>query len=208
MVFTNEAKKKARSAVGENVGASSYRSPASSVVIDPRSLCLCYSDGRHRDILGRQNGSRETPLSDEKNASKKYRSPVTSKRDSCATVIIRRQWTLCMDACTHIRATWGCPRHNAESHPLLPDWASQKSISVYDRLSGNRSATDSLSRFFIAFNFNSQVFKYRTSNLIFLKTEITKRNWKLRYLWLRFHVLCKALNDMEKLCEVLRVIST
>lgn len=68
--------------------------------------------------------------------------------------------------------------------------------------------TDSLSRFFIAFNFNSQVFKYRTSNLIFLKTEITKRDWKLRYLWLRFHVLCKALNDMEKLCEVLRVIST
>lgn len=100
MVFTNAAKKKARSAVGENVGASSYRSPASSVVIDPRSFCLCYSDGRHRDILGRQNGSRETPLSDEKNASKKYRSPVTSKRDSCATVIIRRQWTLCMDACT------------------------------------------------------------------------------------------------------------
>lgn len=102
-VFTNEAKKTGtRSAVGENVGASSYRSPASSVVIDPYSPCLSYTlFARHRDILGRHNGSRETPLSgEESNASEKYRSPLTSKRDSCATVIIQRQWTLRMAAYT------------------------------------------------------------------------------------------------------------
>lgn len=102
-MFTNEAKKTGtRSTVGENVGASSYRSPASSVVIDPCSLPVSLTlSARHRDILGRHNGSRETPLSgEESNASEKYRSPLTSKRDSCATVIIQRQWTLRMAACT------------------------------------------------------------------------------------------------------------
>lgn len=95
------------------------------------SLRLCYSDARHRDILGRHNGSRETPLSDEKNASKKYRSPVTSKRDSCTTVIIQRQWTLCMVAYSRIRTVrWGCPQHNAESHPLSPDLGPRRSRTL------------------------------------------------------------------------------
>ena len=40
---TRRRKRGTRSAVGENVGASGYRSPASSVVIDPCSPCLSLS---------------------------------------------------------------------------------------------------------------------------------------------------------------------
>ena len=138
---TRRRKRGTRSAVGENVGASGYRSPASSVVIDPCSPCLSLSL-----LHSLCSASRYF-----RTAQWKPRDPIVGRARRVKRIgkvsfavdfetRLLRSPSLYNDngryAWLRIRANWGYPRHNAESHPFSPGFAKvESSTSPVDHLS-------------------------------------------------------------------------